>query len=363
MPRTDRIEAARAARRFPRILELLAEGAITLTAVGLLAPHLTSKTMWEFWNPLGTRARGKWSIWSRGSSRGRMCRHRFGSFPRLKPRALRIATPLMVRSRRPGQGLDKRGRRPRTRREPGLTKHARGRGAARAGTLQSPVHRGPRDVRETAPGAGLDATLHSQRRSSCDLRSSPDLAARRAGPHQISGDDPAAGKPADRAQLTPYSRGGEAGGLDPRPWAMRLRGSEWPLQRDRLSRIPSCRAVRARWSGGRREYRASVRRSQRLRGGGVPRSPPADAHAGKRANVCLQGTGTDVVPTRDSVGRTELLSQPYRYGAAGGIRPAVRPPVGFVMRVVLTAFVITGGRGTGIAIAAASGGSSASGAA
>jgi hypothetical protein len=37
-----RIEAARAARRFPEILELLADGALTLTAVGLLAPHLTA---------------------------------------------------------------------------------------------------------------------------------------------------------------------------------------------------------------------------------------------------------------------------------------------------------------------------------
>ena len=36
-----RIEAARAARRFPVILDLLAEGSITLTAVGLLAAHLT----------------------------------------------------------------------------------------------------------------------------------------------------------------------------------------------------------------------------------------------------------------------------------------------------------------------------------
>jgi hypothetical protein len=35
-----RIEAARAARRFPQILERLAEGELTLTAVGLLAPHL-----------------------------------------------------------------------------------------------------------------------------------------------------------------------------------------------------------------------------------------------------------------------------------------------------------------------------------
>jgi hypothetical protein len=36
-----RIEAARAARRFPMILELLADGSITLTTVTLLAPHLT----------------------------------------------------------------------------------------------------------------------------------------------------------------------------------------------------------------------------------------------------------------------------------------------------------------------------------
>ena len=36
-----RIEAARVARRFPVVLALLADGSITLTAVGLLAPHLT----------------------------------------------------------------------------------------------------------------------------------------------------------------------------------------------------------------------------------------------------------------------------------------------------------------------------------
>jgi hypothetical protein len=36
-----RIEAARAARRFPQILARLAEGDVTLTTIGLLAPHLT----------------------------------------------------------------------------------------------------------------------------------------------------------------------------------------------------------------------------------------------------------------------------------------------------------------------------------
>jgi hypothetical protein len=37
----NRIEVARAARRFPVILELLADGAVNLTTVRLLAPHLT----------------------------------------------------------------------------------------------------------------------------------------------------------------------------------------------------------------------------------------------------------------------------------------------------------------------------------
>jgi len=36
-----RIEAARAARKWPSILDLLADGSVHLTAIGLLAPHLT----------------------------------------------------------------------------------------------------------------------------------------------------------------------------------------------------------------------------------------------------------------------------------------------------------------------------------
>ena len=39
----NRIEAARAARRFPVILELIAESGVTLTSVRLLAPHLTQQ--------------------------------------------------------------------------------------------------------------------------------------------------------------------------------------------------------------------------------------------------------------------------------------------------------------------------------
>ena len=45
-----RIEAARAARRFPVVLELLSNGSVTLTAVGLLAPHLTPENHRELLN-------------------------------------------------------------------------------------------------------------------------------------------------------------------------------------------------------------------------------------------------------------------------------------------------------------------------
>jgi 5-methylcytosine-specific restriction endonuclease McrA len=38
-----RIEVARAVRRFPPIIELLADGALTLTTISLLAPHLTAE--------------------------------------------------------------------------------------------------------------------------------------------------------------------------------------------------------------------------------------------------------------------------------------------------------------------------------
>src|SRR3989337_329219 len=50
-----RIEAARAARRFPVVLERLADGSVNLTTIGLLAAHLTTENHRE----LLEAARGK----------------------------------------------------------------------------------------------------------------------------------------------------------------------------------------------------------------------------------------------------------------------------------------------------------------
>ena len=54
-----RIEAARAARKFPIILDLLSEGSVTLTAVTLLAPHLTPVNHLEVLSD--ARHQGYWS--------------------------------------------------------------------------------------------------------------------------------------------------------------------------------------------------------------------------------------------------------------------------------------------------------------
>ena len=60
----NRIEAARAARNYPVILELFEQSAITLTAVRLLAPHLTLRTTPRCWHPRPTsrsaRSRSSW---------------------------------------------------------------------------------------------------------------------------------------------------------------------------------------------------------------------------------------------------------------------------------------------------------------
>ncbi len=56
-----RIEAARASRRFPRILDLLTDGSLTLTAVCLLRPLLNDSTPIVCSTQLGTRASAMWS--------------------------------------------------------------------------------------------------------------------------------------------------------------------------------------------------------------------------------------------------------------------------------------------------------------
>jgi hypothetical protein len=68
-----RIEAARAARRFPGILRLLEDGALTLTTVGLLATHLTEDTTSGCSRPPGASRNGRSKRWWPRSSRKGQC--------------------------------------------------------------------------------------------------------------------------------------------------------------------------------------------------------------------------------------------------------------------------------------------------
>ena len=61
----NRIEAARAAQRFPAILAALEDGAVTLTTVRVVAPHLTS----ENHEDVLARARHKGQARGRGTCR------------------------------------------------------------------------------------------------------------------------------------------------------------------------------------------------------------------------------------------------------------------------------------------------------
>src|SRR6185436_8360904 len=54
----NRIEAARAARRFPQVLERLADGSLTLTTIRLLAPHLDEENHERLLDAAAHRSRG-----------------------------------------------------------------------------------------------------------------------------------------------------------------------------------------------------------------------------------------------------------------------------------------------------------------
>jgi len=73
-----RIRAARAARRFPVIFEMLADGR-------LLAPYLPSTPPWISWPRPRTRRPGRSSGSWPGASRGRTCRPGSSRFRRRRP--------------------------------------------------------------------------------------------------------------------------------------------------------------------------------------------------------------------------------------------------------------------------------------
>ena len=207
----NRIEVARAARRFPDILQMLGEGSLGLATVRLLAPQLTAdnseqlfaaaagKTKREVEQMLGGRfprpdvptlgpqaAGGSFAPYAAGSLRAAGCEH--GGGPALGQSVVGALTGA-------GETPDRQ--------------------AARYGPLRDPVHRHRRDPREATAGPGPPPPRRSDRRRCASDRSRAYTAHRRPEAQEDRGDGSAADQPR-YGPGPPRCRGqGSADGLEP----------------------------------------------------------------------------------------------------------------------------------------------------
>ena len=227
-----RITAARTAQAFPLVMDLLADGAITLTTVTLLAPHLTPE------NHATVLA----------EARHKSKRQVEELAARVTPRP---AIPATIR-RLP---------------EPKAPAVAR---------AETPLAPSPAQVAAPSPKPAEVTPLSPERykvqftvskETHDKLRRVQDLLR-----HSVPNGDPAVifdkavsllltalertkvaaiDRPrrtaSDRGGLAPHSGGGQANGLDTRRRPLRVRRHEWSLPRNGISRVSPSRAVRRRW--------------------------------------------------------------------------------------------------------------------
>src|SRR5262249_52713645 len=124
--------------------------------------------------------------------------------------------------------------------------------------------------REASAGQGHVATCPFDGGRRCDPRPCAHRAPRRAGPEKVRGYRPATAGAADLTLIAPYTRGGEAYGLDSGSRLLRLQGPERPaLQRTRVHPVPPRSAVRNRRRAERVQHRASLSPPQPVRGEGL----------------------------------------------------------------------------------------------
>ena len=259
-----RIEAARAARRFPIILELVADASVTLTTVALLRSHLTTTNH----ETLLAAARHKSK---------RDVEHLIaGLAPRPEAKALirrlptQSATSAVASRASTGPNLV-----PASGGANSTTMATLGAAAAVAAveprTKVAPLSSDRYLLRVT-----LSADTHAKLRRAQQLmgHSVPDgnpaviidkalslLVAQleRMKTANVSRPRVASERPAlSSSGLTPYSRHGSPPGLGQRRGPMRIRRATGPMRRDRPSGVPSRRPIRARWSDDGREHRAPM---------------------------------------------------------------------------------------------------------
>jgi hypothetical protein len=144
----NRIEVARAARRFPVILRMLTEGALNLTNARLLAPHLTSENYLAVLASRHIRADVKRSVWARDFG---SCAFVGQGGRRQRTGVRRVPSRPPVRGRRRGDGFQHRAPlwAPQSTRSAGVLLHA---GLVPEQVAVSDRDRGTRHGLERGPG-------------------------------------------------------------------------------------------------------------------------------------------------------------------------------------------------------------------
>ena len=227
----NRIEAARAARSYPVILEMFEESAITLTAVRLLAPHLTpenhaavlasarhksKREIEELAASLKPMPDAPMVVRKLPAPRSHAGGARWRRIERTAPSRIRARHPVC----RPILGASAS--------TIAALIVARDR-AARSGTLPDSAHRLARDARQIPACAGVATPFSALRRRRRDLRSRCHAPGRTAGASTLRRNRAPASMHGGRCALAPHPGRRAAGRVAKGWWTMRVR---WRVKGD-----------------------------------------------------------------------------------------------------------------------------------
>jgi hypothetical protein len=256
-----RIEAARAARQFPVILNMVAEGALTLTTVTLLRPHLTMQNHAALLD--AARHKSKREVEHQIACLAPQPDER--TVVRKLATVVQLASPALATEPAPLTSDPA---------APAVTSllelPPRIRATLASGRYLLKVTLARRPTRNS-PRSGSDTSHDPERRPSGRHRSSIDAFGRRTGADQ-GREDRALGmgiaiEPALIVTVSligpPHSRIDPPRRVGTRRGTLRVRWRARPMHRSRPSRIPSRHSVRRWWPDKHRESRAALPRAQR----------------------------------------------------------------------------------------------------
>ena len=309
-----RIAAARAATRFPVVMDLLIEGAITLTTVTLLGRHLTAENHAALLESARHKSKADVEMLVATLHPQPDVPSSVRKVP--APKLQAAATAPLISDVTEAIAVPQA-----TTREPPTTPPppARRRPGHRARALQAASHDRCGDPREAPPGAGPAAAHEPERRRSGSHRPGVDGARRATRKGEVRPNGSTAARGPLRSRLTLCPRASATRGQRTRRRSMRLRRARRPLHRDGRAPVPSPHSVRRWRADDRRQSRVALPGAQRLRSRAVVR---AAVRAGdrRRSGACP--------PKRPARRWASLVWTKFRLGQRAvvtGLRAAMLP--------------------------------------